>query len=351
MALFTTYHTAIRGISACVPAFEYDNMDYRWIPVKEREQLIKTIGVAKRRVAAKGVTTSDLCLNAAEKLIRDIHWKKEEIDILIFIAQARDYHLPATGIILQDRLKLSRKCIAFDVGLGCSGFVYGISIISGLLKSYKLKKGLLLVGDVSTSSISYKDKSIFPLFGDAGTATAIEYDENAVPMHYNLYCDGSGFKAIYIPHSGIRRIADKSSMKLRKFGPGIYRNMIHLSLDGVAIFNFATMEVPPNVNELLAAHELTVDHIDQFVFHQANMLMNEIIRKKLKIPKEKHPYCIQNFGNTSSASIPLTMVTQLKEKLQNERIRFLLSGFGVGLSLGSVIIETDRIVCPDLIEV
>lgn len=351
MALFSTQNVRIAGISACVPKHEYNNMDYQWITVKEREQLIKTVGVAKRRVAEKGVATSDLCFHAAEKLIQDTGWKKDEIDILVFIAQARDYHLPATGIILQDRLGLSKKCMAFDIGLGCSGYVYGLSIVAGLLNSFGLKKALLLVGDVSTSSISYKDKSIYTLFGDAGTATALELDLKAPPMHFNMQSDGSGFDAIYIPHSGTRRIADKSSHRLRKFGPGIYRNMIHLALDGVRVFNFATMEVPPNVNELLASQNKTVDDIDQFVFHQANLLMNEIIRKKIKIPKEKYPYSMQTFGNTSSASILLTMITQLREQLVSKHNRLLISGFGVGLSWGSAIIETDKLIVSELVEV
>jgi 3-oxoacyl-[acyl-carrier-protein] synthase-3 len=351
MALFSTHNVSIKGISACVPAFEYNNMDYQWIPVKERELMIKTVGVEKRRIVEKGVTTSDLCFHAAEKLLKDVDWKKEEIELLIFIAQARDYHLPATSIILQDRLGLSKKCMAFDIGLGCSGYVYGLSIAAGLLNSFKLKKVLLLVGDASTSGISYKDKSAYTLFGDAGTATVLEYDENAAPMHFNMNSDGSNFKAIYIPHSGSRRIPDKSSYNVRKFGPGIYRNMAQLALDGVRVFNFATMEVPPNVNELLASQNLTVENIDQFVFHQANLLMNEVIRKKIKIPKEKHPYSIQKFGNTSSASIPLTMITQIRQQLIENKTKLLLSGFGVGLSWGSAIIETNKIVCSELVEV
>ncbi len=351
MALFSSHNVRIKGISACVPKNEYDNMNYRWIPLKERQQLIKTVGVAKRRIAEKGVTTGDLCFHAAEKLIQDIGWKKDEIDILIFIAQARDYHLPATGIILQHRLGLSTKCMTFDVGLGCSGYVYGLSIVSGLLNSFGLKKALLLVGDVSTSSVSYRDKSIYTLFGDAGTATALELDATAPPMHFNLQTDGKEFDAIYIPHSGTRRIADRTSHNLRNFGPGIERNMIHLALDGVRVFNFATMEVPPNVNELLASQQKTVDDIDYFVFHQANLLMNEVIRKKIKIPKEKYPYSIQDFGNTSSASILITLITQLREQVSSQQLTLLLSGFGVGLSWGSVILETKDILCSELVEV
>ncbi|MGD0711088.1 MAG: ketoacyl-ACP synthase III [Bacteroidales bacterium] len=351
MALFSTHNVSIKGISACVPVFEYNNMDYKWIPVKERELNIKTVGVEKRRIAQKGVTTSDLCFHATERLMKDLQLKKEDIELLIFIAQARDYYLPATSIILQDRLGLSKKCMAFDVGLGCSGYVYGLSIAAGLLNSFKLKKALLLVGDVSTHGISYKDKSAFNLFGDAGTATFLEYDENAVPMHFNMNSDGSNFDAIYIPHSGSRRIPDKSSYNIRKFGPGIYRNMAQLALDGVRVFNFATMDVPPNINELLEWQNLTVENIDQFVFHQANLLMNEIIRKKIKIPKEKHPYSIQKFGNTSSASVPLTMITQLRKQLIENKMKFLLAGFGVGLSMGSVILETNKIVCSELVEV
>ena len=351
MAIFSSHNVSIKGISACVPSFEYNNLNYDWIPIKERELLIKTVGIEKRRVAGKDISISDLCYHATQRLMNDISWGKDEIDLVVFVSQMGDYLTPSTSIILQDRLGFSKKCLAFDVNLGCSGYVYGLSIAAGLLNSFSLNKALLMVGDISSFSISYKDKSAYPLFGDAVSVTALEYNKTAKPLHFNMNSDGSGFDAIYIPHSGTRRLADKSSFDLQNLGEGISRNLTQLSLDGVKVFNFATMEVPVNVNELLASQNMTVDNIDQFVFHQANLLMNEIIRKKIKIPKEKHPYSLKNFGNTSSASIPLTMITQLRQQLIENKMKLLLSGFGVGLSWGSVILETNKIVCSELIEI
>ncbi len=347
MAIFQVPNISIAGISACVPEDEYDNNNYDWISEKERETLIKVIGVEKKRHAKKGTTTSDLCFVAADNLINELGWDRSEIDLLIFVSQSRDYIIPATAGLLQDKLSLSHSCIAFDVSLGCSGFVYGLSVIGSMMSTGRIKKGLLLTGDISTLNTSYRDKSAFPLFGDAGTATAIELDNNASQMMFNLQTDGGGYDAIIIPDGGIRNFATKdSSFKYDKISDGIIRNKFNIAIDGVKVFNFSLREVKPNINKLLQDFELTIEDIDYFVFHQANKLMNETIRKQLKLNPEKVPYSLRDYGNTSSASIPLTIVTELSNKVKNNKLTLLLSGFGVGLSWGSVILRTENIVCP-----
>ncbi len=331
MAIFSVPDIKISGISACVPEDEYHNKDYDWIPEKERETLIRTIGVEKKRHAQKGTTTADLCEKASDKLLDELNWDRNEVDVLIFVSQSRDYIIPATAGILQDKLKLPKTCIAFDVSLGCSGYVYGLSIIGSLMSTAKISKGLLLTGDISTLNTSYKDKSAYPLFGDAGTATAIEYHKGAADMHFNLQTDGSGYEAIIIPDGGIRNFSDKeTSFEYEKISEGIYRNQFNIALDGIKVFNFSLREVKPNVNSLLGHLDKSSDSVDYFVFHQANKLMNETIRKQLKLQPEKVPYSLKDFGNTSSASIPLTMVTELKGQMEQEKLHFLLSGFGVG---------------------
>ncbi|MFH0895875.1 MAG: ketoacyl-ACP synthase III, partial [Bacteroidota bacterium] len=201
----------VHGVSACVPQREYDNSNYDWISEHDLKLQLKTIGVEKRRMVEDGVTTSDLCFHAAEKLIQESGWNKDEIQLLVFVAQARDYLLPATGVILQDRLGLSKTCLAFDVSLGCSGYVYGLSIAMSMMQSMGIQKGILLAGDVSTFNSSYRDKSVYTLFGDAGTATLLELKENAPPVSFNMMSDGSGFEAIIIPQGGIRNLANKDS--------------------------------------------------------------------------------------------------------------------------------------------
>jgi len=347
MAIFQVPNINIAGISACVPQDEYSNNNYDWISEKERETLIKVIGVEKKRHAKKGTTTSDLCFVAADNLINELNWDRSEIDLLIFVSQSRDYIIPATAGLLQDKLSLSHSCIAFDVSLGCSGFVYGLSVIGSIMSTGRIKKGLLLTGDISTLNTSYRDKSAFPLFGDAGTATAIELVDNTNRMMFNLQTDGGGYDAIIIPDGGIRNFANKdTSFNYDKISEGIIRNKFNIALDGVKVFNFSLREVKPNINKLLQNFELTMDDIDYFVFHQANKLMNETIRKQLKVDPDKVPTSLKNYGNTSSASIPLTIVTEISNKVKNNKLTMLFSGFGVGLSWGSVILRTENIVCP-----
>lgn len=350
MALFSIPHIKLSGISACVPKRSESNLDYDWITEQERALLIKTTGIENRRIAAENLTTSDFCYTAAEKLIDELKWRKEEIEIIIFVSQSPDYLLPATAIILQDRLNLPKTALAFDISLGCSGFIYGLSTIASLMTNAKIKKGLLLTGDVSSSSLNRKDKSTYPLFGDAGTATALEYDENAAPMFFNLQSDGAGYKTIIITDGGTRQQLTPESYIDVEIEKGIVRSRKNLVLDGLEVFNFSLREVGPNIKELLHSNSTEIENYDYFVFHQANKLMNETIRKKLKIEPEKVPYSLNKYGNTSSASIPLTIVSELSEKITNRTTHFLLSGFGVGLSWGSVALNATNLICPPVIE-
>jgi 3-oxoacyl-[acyl-carrier-protein] synthase-3 len=220
-----------------------------------------------------------------------------------------------------------------------------------MMQSGAIKKALLMVGDISTLTTCYRDKSTYPLFGDVGTVTALEYDVNAPKMYFNLQTDGSGHKALMIKDGGARNVMSRQSFEIKKVGKGIYRSRLHLELDGIEVFNFTLREVVPNIKKLLANTGESLAAIDFVVFHQANRLINETLRKMLKLEPVKVPYSIKDFGNTSGASVPLTMITALKESLETGQRKLLLSAFGVGLSWGSVIIETNRICIPELLEV
>jgi len=351
LALFSSHNVSIKGVAACVPKNKELTKDYTLFSAEEHDLFVKSVGIEERRVAPFEITTSDLCFHAAEKLIKDLDWKKEEIDCLIFVSQSPDYFLPATSIILQHRLGLSKNTMAFDVSLGCSGYVYGLQLIASILSVGQIKKGLLLVGDKSTLSTHIEDKSTYPLFGDAGTATAIEFDKNASPIYFNLQSDGGGEDAIKILDGAARNTVRDDTFDIMEIEPGIKRSRRHLILKGIDIFNFALKEVAPNINELFRFSNIEKEKVNYFVFHQANKLINESVRKKLKVlDVSKVPYSINHFGNTSSASIPLTMVTQIKEQLQKSNT-LLFSGFGVGFSWASCIFETDKIYCSDLIEI
>lgn len=351
MAFLTIDNVQLTAIAACVPKNKESNCDYDWISEKERALLIKTTGIECRHIAPKHITTSDMCYASAEALIKELNINRDEIEVLLFVSQSPDYFLPATSIILQDRLGLSKATMAFDIQLGCSGYVYGLSVISNLMNGGKFKKGLLLVGDKSSFSPSKTDKSTYPIFGDAGTATLLEYNPDNEKMDFNLQSDGSGYQAIMIPDGGMRNSYTEESDTMVEIGPGVIRNKKNLMLDGIEVFNFSLREAAPNVVNLLKYNKTEITDYDFFVFHQANKLMNESIRKKLKIEPEKVPYSLKQYGNTSSASIPLTIVTELADKLKNTKTDVVLSAFGVGLSWASAALTFNDLVCLPLIEI
>lgn len=327
MALFSVSNIKITGISASIPERTVSNSDLTNLSEEEMELLIKTTGIKERRIAESEMSASDLCLIAAEKLLKSLNWKKEEIDVLIFVTQTPDFKIPGTSMLLQHKLGLSTACMTLDINQGCAGYVYGLSTISNIMSSTGLKKGLLLVGDTISRLLEDADNSTVPIFSDAGSATAIEYDTKAEKMHFNLQTDGAKFDAIIAPNNGF--------MKMK----------------GHEIFTFGLREVKPNLVALLQHCAKDESTIDYFVFHQANLLLNESIRKKLGIPIEKVPMTLGKFGNTSCATIPLTIVSEMKSDIEAKELNIVLSGFGVGLSWGSAVINISDIHCPDLIEV
>jgi 3-oxoacyl-[acyl-carrier-protein] synthase-3 len=351
MATFSIDNISIKGISCCVPKNTERNVEIDILTHEEIQKFIDATGVEERRIASKEICTSDLCCEAAEKLIKDLNWQKEEIQILVFVSQTADYILPVSAAILQDRLGLSTDCIAFDVPLGCSGYVYGMSIIASMMKATGVKKGLLLAGDTSSKLLSKSDKSTVPLFGDGGSATAFQLEENSEKLFFDLGSDGSGYKTIIVNDGGSRNRIDLNSLTYQTISTGIERNACQLVLDGMDVFSFGISQAPKTVNKLIEKFEIDKEAVDHFVFHQANLMMNKMIVKKLKLPVEKVPYSLMKFGNTSSTTIPLTIVTELKDKLINSSQDLIICGFGVGLSWGSAKIRLENVVISDLLEI
>lgn len=332
MAYFSLDNIKVSGIASCVPAHVEDNADYPHMSAVEKKAFLKTVGIERRHVAKPGTATSDLCFASAKALMDKLDWNPEDVGILIFLSQSPDYYLPATSIILQDRLELPKSCMAFDIGLGCSGYVYGLSVIQGMMKSAGIKKGLLLVGDVSSATCHVEDKSTYPIFGDAGTATALELDTHAGTTSFSLHNDGSGHKAIHIPDGGLRNLASKESFDKKKIAPGISRTRFNVHLEGIDVYNFSVREVPPAIKHFLELKKSSAKDYDFLLMHQANRLINETIRKRCGFSSEQTPYTLKEFGNTSSASIPLTICHHAKS--WDNSARLLLAGFGVGLSWG-----------------
>lgn len=351
MAFQSFRNIKISGVAACVPENVEENSTLNLFQSPEEyDRFVATTGIERRRVVKNGLCSSDLCYEAAERLIEKLQWAKEDIDCLVFVSQTPDYILPATACVLQKRLRLSNECMAFDISLGCSGWVYGITVLASLLSNGTCRKGLLLAGDTVTVTKSPHDKSTYPLFGDAGTATAVEFQEAEEGIVSYLCTDGDGADTIMIRDGGFRHPFSKDSLVYKEYENGSVRNNLQSYLDGTSVFTFGISKAPKSVRRLLEYTGKNTEDIDYYIFHQANMLMNEKIRTKLKLPAEKVPYILKDYGNTSSASIPLTLVVRLKERLRNADLNIVACGFGVGLSWGSVLFSTKSIVCCDLIE-
>ncbi|MEM5384663.1 ketoacyl-ACP synthase III [Paraburkholderia phymatum] len=344
MGLSTLQNVRFAGMATCVPKRVVNNIEDAPPQMRsERERLVRNIGIQQRRLCPEWQCFSDLAFDATEKLLAELEWSRDEIDALIVVTQSPDYIIPATSIILQDRLGLSHSTIAFDVNLGCSGYPFGLHILGSMIASGAVKKGLVLVGDRAGS---LKD----PIFSDAGTATALEFDPNAAPMYFDLNSDGSGHKAIILPVGGHREPVTTQHTITHRDENGFSRSPMDLILDGTAVLSFSTQRVPPAVQNLLHYAEMDKEQVDYYVFHQANRMINETIRKKLGLPAEKVPSTLHDFGNTSGASLPVTMTARLHDTLHLAKHRLLLCGFGIGLSWGGAIVDIESAKFPALIE-
>jgi len=345
MAFLELKNVRIAGIATGVPKtveFTKDNpgisSEYNY------EDFIKSTGVEQRRYDEEH-TTSDLCCAAAERLIADLGWDKKEIEALIFVTQGPDYIAPATACIVQDRLGLSKECYASEVSLGCSGWVYGLSHVASLMTTGCIKKALLMAGD-SKFIMPIPD----PLSSNAGTVTALEYDEGNEGFKFHFGTDGSGWDAIYIPDGGARNGVSAKSLELEEVN-GRMMCRLQSRMNGMDVFAFAISTAPKSIKKTLEHYGETLDNIDYCVLHQANMQIDEVIRGKLKLPAEKVPYSLHEFGNTSSATIPITINTQLRGKIENKKTRFIACGFGIGLSWGTVLFDTENLVLSELVEI
>lgn len=339
----------VHSVAACVPSRIEKNESLEYlIPKEDLEKTINNIGIREKRVADQGVCASDLCLRAAEHLLADNEIDKESIQALIFVSQTSDYHQPATAPILQHKLNLSKSTLAFDVNLACSGYVYGLSIAYSFCTQMGCDRVLLLVGETMSKIVSEFDRESKPLFGDAGTATLIEKGDYGEAF-FSLNSDGSGADVMMIPFGGFRNPGSPEAFRLVEDNQGNKRNGFQFRMDGMDVFNFGMRVEPKDIKKLLEFGGVTMDQVDLLIFHQANKFMTDFFAKRLKINEDKVPYSLDRFGNTSSASIPLTIVSELHDKYPKRR-QVILSGFGAGLSWGSVLLDLSRCNVSKLIE-
>jgi len=307
----------LAGVVACLPDHQVQNIQLtNQFSIDDIRQISKSTGVESRYLAGKQVTTGDLCLQAAKKLLHYLEWPPESVDGVILMTQTPNQLLPATACRIQHQLGLTKATFAFDVNLGCSAYPYGLWL-AGSLFSSGVKRLLLLAGDTISHIVDPTDRATALLFGDAGTATALEKGESDT-WHFLLGTDGSGADCLQTPQGG------------------------HLSMQGPSVFEFTLREVPPLIERL---NSILGNQHDCYLFHQANRFMIEHLRRKCSIQPEMFPINIGKYGNTSSASIPLLMTSTRANSLVAPFARIALVGYGVGLSwaAASLLLDSDSV--------
>jgi 3-oxoacyl-[acyl-carrier-protein] synthase-3 len=339
----------IVGIACAVPeAVETVEDLEKTFGEEQSRRIARSVGVVQRHVSTGGICSSDLCFVAAEKLLEQILWDRSSIDLLVFVSVTPDYVAPATACTLQHRLKLSKDCAAFDVSHACSGYAYGLWVVAHLLSAGDAKRALLLVGDTVSRLASPYDRATAPLFGDGGSATALEWNESAAPMYFEMGSDGRGARHLLVKAGGFRHPAtEETGMRTVREG-GNLRSDEDLYMNGTEIFAFTIREVPTLGNRVLQRAGWTLDQVDAVVMHQASLFMMQHLAKKMNIPSEKLIVNLEDYGNTSAASIPLALTGNLAEQLRHQPRRLVLLGFGAGLSWGGVALTCGPLRIPGL---
>ena len=349
----TIRNVRISGMACAVPETVVGNDCFvARFGAEQMQKFEKMVGVKERHVAPDGMTTSDLACRAAEEL-RDC-WSGDTVDAIIFVSQTPDYCLPATACVLHKRLGVKKSCIAFDVNLGCSGFVYGIYIASSLINGGGVCKVALLGGDTSLKPVWKGDPSAAPLFGDSGFAVILDRDKSAPSIDYSFCTDGGGYRAIIQPGLSIAgrmpvvyskggESRDIGNLLSRESKGGIGPSELHM--DGMDVFNFTINEVPDLIKEQMTRSGVTATDIDLLVLHHANKFVLKNVAMATGFGMGKVPISMDRYGNTSSTSIPLTLCDYGERNPGAGKKKVLMSGFGVGLSWGTLVTDFDFGVC------
>ena len=359
MPLFQFGNIRIAGIASAVPSTIKKSTDYMSLFGEENVlKFVEMTGIKEHRVSADYQTASDLGFAAAEHLLTQKGIERDTIGVLIFGAHSTDYRRPATAAVLHKRLGLNINCAAFDVGLGCSAFIYCVQIAASMLSSSLAKRALVIVGETMTKMIYPEDQSAAMLFGDGGAAVLLEKTDKESFLLGKLATDGNGYRAIIAPAGGFRNMED--SREPMVWADGSKRTLYNTNMNGTDVFSFTMTKVPRTIKEFLQETNQAIESFDCLAFHQANKLIAQQLAKKLKTDVSKMPLCLDRYGNTSAPAIPLVLSDTYGSDQNNRELNVLMCGFGVGLSWGVMsakintndiypVIETDEIFTEGII--
>lgn len=338
MANVVFKNIGIQAISTCVPNNIIDiddQIENFGGDIKQINNIKNNLGLQRRRVVDDTTTTLDLMMLAAQDVIKDID--KTSIDAVICVTQTPDHIQPSNACIIHGKLDLTKDCLAYDVNLGCSGYVYGLWQAFMAISSGTCKNVLLLAGDIISKTVGIRDRATAPLFGDAASASLITCIDEENPTYFSLSSFGKGFDNIIIPAGAYRLPRTKETALEIEDSDGNFRSENDLNMNGIGVFMFSITDEPKSINSALKANDLKPDNIDYLFLHQANKYIIENIAKRTKFPVDKVPYsCVKEYGNTSSASIPLA-INHEQTMDTSKDLNVVLSGFGVGLSWATCI--------------
>lgn len=338
MPYFSFDDIHIAGISAAVPKQIVLTDDF--IPQfgeTSVEKIKKTVGIIQSHRSEKNQTASDLGFAAAEELLNKFDIGRSSIDALVFVSHSMDYKRPATSCVLQKRLGLSNECAVFDIGMGCTGFVYAMQIVASCMRSSDITRALIISAETSAKNYSMNDRTLM-LMGDAGSAVLLEKKGGAPRISGVLKSHGDYYQAIMTPAGASRHPDEVRDPFLCR--DGVERSFYDTFMNGRDVYSFTIFEVPALIKEFFAKTGTAIDNYDSFVFHQANADMLRQFSKRLDLPLEKMPISIDRYGNTTCPSIPLTICDAYGGR-ESCVSRLLMCGFGSGLSLGAVSAEVD----------
>lgn len=333
MSFFSFNNIKITGVSSAVPKGIVKSKDFvDKFGAEAVQKFIDMTGVQEHREALKYQTASDLGFAAAEQLLTKKNIERDSIGVLLFGAHSTDYRRPATACVLHKRLGLSKNCAAFDIGLGCSAFIYCTQVAASMLVSSEAQRALIIVGETMTKMIYPEDKSSVMLFGDGGAAILLEKTENNEYLSGELCTDGTGYRAIIAPAGGFRNLEDTHDPMT--WADGSIRTLYNTNMNGTDVFSFTITKVPKTIKEFLNKTKQEVSSFDCIAFHQANRFIHQQLAKKLKADILKMPLCLDRFGNTSAPAIPILLSDAYGNNTSNKELNVLMCGFGVGLSWG-----------------